>query len=271
MKEEKVNINGDIIYVLISDIDEKKETVVLIHGLGESHVCFAEAFEMLPDFNIVVMDLPGYGNSEPSKSGDHKTATQAERVFKVLTKIKIRDFCLIGHSWGGDVRTLMCKQDKDMRVKKYINVEGDVHTGNVIMSEIVSEKFNKLPLGEFKQWLKGKGFAVEFPFKWKIAAGLRYFASVRICDPSVYGQTATEIYGMYKTIDENGVIEWGRDFQKLIIPHVYCWGSNSINDPGAIRFIRQIENHLFVGASHWLMMDSREEFYKFVNYFFNKQ
>lgn len=271
MEEHRVKIDGDKIYVLRSEFIQDRETIVCIPGLGESHVCFAEAFQKLKDFNVIVMDLPGFGNSKPSASGKHDTRRQATRALQVIDELKIQRLILIGHSWGGDVGTNMCAIDaEEGRIKKFINVEGDIHCGNVIMSKRVCEVFKNSTLEDFENWLlKKDGFVEEFVMDWGHAAGIRYLASVRICSPKVYGETACEINGLHSSKDENDIIEWGKTFASLRIPKIYCWGTESIKKDSTKKFIKQLDNRSFIGANHWVMMDSGAEFYKFVSYYIN--
>ena len=47
-------------------IDPKKETVVLLHGSGLSHIVWSLTEQYLSNhsFNVISLDLPGHGNSE---------------------------------------------------------------------------------------------------------------------------------------------------------------------------------------------------------------
>ena len=68
----------------------------------------------------------------------------------------ISSFTLIGHSWGGDVGTEMCVIDEatgGRRVDQFINVEGDIHCDNVIMSKTVSIEFAERNPEDFAKWL----------------------------------------------------------------------------------------------------------------------
>ena len=46
--------------------DKNKETIVLIHGSGQSHVVWSLTEEYLSSkgYNVLTIDLPGHGNSE---------------------------------------------------------------------------------------------------------------------------------------------------------------------------------------------------------------
>ncbi len=80
--------------------DKKKHTVILIHGSGLSHIVWSLTEQYLTNqgFNVISLDLPGHGNSE----GNCLTSIEniAEWLEKVINKIKIENFSLIGHSQG---------------------------------------------------------------------------------------------------------------------------------------------------------------------------
>ncbi len=90
--------------VFCSDVgqsfDKNKDTVVLIHGSGQSHVVWSLTTQFLSDqnYNVFTLDFPGHGNSE----GDSlKTIEEmAEWLEKVIIKIGINNLTLAGHSQG---------------------------------------------------------------------------------------------------------------------------------------------------------------------------
>ncbi len=273
MEESYVQISDATVYVLQTSILPNRKTICFVHGLGESHVCFSEAFSYLQhEYNIVVPDVPGYGRS-PTPQNDFSTRTQAKRILEALAKLGVQRFSLVGHSWGGDIGTEMCAVDEG-RIEKYANVEGDVHVGNLIMSNQTQEAFAKLSKEDFEKWLYQGGFPdlygglPHMAMGWGISAGIRYLASVRLATPEVFGSTAKEIYSLQSTKRNDGWIKWGDIFASLEIPKVYCWGSNSVSQE-IIDILEQenIVHKKFEGASHWVMMDKAEEFYGFMRGF----
>ena len=45
---------------------KKKETLILLHGSGQSHVVWSLTSQYISDqnYNVITLDLPGHGNSE---------------------------------------------------------------------------------------------------------------------------------------------------------------------------------------------------------------
>jgi pimeloyl-ACP methyl ester carboxylesterase len=264
--EKWLDIDGDQLYCLSTEFKESQETLVLIHGLGESHLCFADAFDWLPNYNLIMFDLCGYGYS-PASVTSHSTETQAKRILKALEQLKVHDCFLLGHSWGGDTSTLVCKYDTKGIVRGFINAEGGVHEENIILSQIIAEQYSELSSDEFSKWVKGTGFSQRFAMSWSHGAGIKYLSSVRRCEPVVLGNTASEIYAQHATQDMRGVVSWGQVYENLSIPKVYFWGTQSLSGcERATKFISTLNNVSFEGANHWVQNEP-SKFYEEVNKF----
>ncbi len=82
------------------EYDSKKETIILLHGSGQSHVVWSLTSQYLSDqnYNIFTLDFPGHGNSEGESL--KSIETMAEWLEKVTNKIGLKRFSLAGHSQG---------------------------------------------------------------------------------------------------------------------------------------------------------------------------
>jgi len=79
------------------------KTLVLLHGFTESGKIWKNFVkELVTDFRVIVIDLPGHGKSE-GLGGIHTMELQAEVVHQVLKARKVRKCIMIGHSMGGYV------------------------------------------------------------------------------------------------------------------------------------------------------------------------
>ena len=83
-----------------SSFDPKKETLIILHGSGQSHVVWSLADQYLSDegFNIFTLDLPGHGNSEGNSL--NTIEEMAEWLDKVVIKIGIQNLSILAHSQG---------------------------------------------------------------------------------------------------------------------------------------------------------------------------
>ncbi|WP_375322554.1 alpha/beta hydrolase [Aliivibrio logei] len=266
LNEQWLDIDDDKLYCLSTQFESSKKTVVFIHGLGESHLCFVDALDYLAQYNLVMFDMCGYGYS-PASNISHTTKFQALRVLKALDLLEVKKCVLIGHSWGGDVGTLACNLDDQNRIDGFINAEGGLHEESIILSKIISDKYRSTDKVEFESWVHGDGFAKQFSFFWGHSAGIKYLSSLRRCSSTVLGETASEIYAQHKTLDSRGVVEWGQMYENLDLPKCYFWGTNSLDEcKEALNFINSLENIPFQNANHWVQNDA-PLFYKEVDKF----
>jgi pimeloyl-ACP methyl ester carboxylesterase len=77
-------------------------TVLMLHGLGGDHRGLLEMAEALPDVNVVLPDLPGYGDSAPL-SRPHTLANYAQAVEDVRVELGLGACHLVGHSLGASI------------------------------------------------------------------------------------------------------------------------------------------------------------------------
>ena len=75
--------------------------LILLHGFMENLFIWEEMeAELLKNFKLVKIDLPGHGKSEVF-SEIHTMELMAEKVKEVTDYLKIEQFHLLGHSMGG--------------------------------------------------------------------------------------------------------------------------------------------------------------------------
>jgi len=90
--------------VFVSDagqgIVKNKDTIVLLHGSGLSHIVWSltEQYLSNQNYNVLAIDLPGHGNSE----GECLKSIEeiSDWLEKVFNKLNIFKLTIIGHSQG---------------------------------------------------------------------------------------------------------------------------------------------------------------------------
>ena len=104
-------------------IDKKKETIVLLHGSGLSHIVWSltEQYLSNQNYNVLSIDLPGHGNS------DGKSLKSIEGISnwleKVFNELNISNITIIGHSQGCLEALEYCSK-YSKRVKRLVFVGG---------------------------------------------------------------------------------------------------------------------------------------------------
>jgi pimeloyl-ACP methyl ester carboxylesterase len=90
--------------VFVSDagkgISNNKDTIVLLHGSGLSHIVWSltEQYLSNQNYNIVAIDLPGHGNSEGKSLKSIEEIS--EWLEKAFIELNISKITIIGHSQG---------------------------------------------------------------------------------------------------------------------------------------------------------------------------
>ncbi|MDA9604756.1 alpha/beta hydrolase [Candidatus Pelagibacter sp.] len=113
--------------VFVSDagqgINKNKESIVLLHGSGLSHIVWSLTEQYLSnlDYNVLAIDLPGHGNSKG------KSLQSIEEISiwleKVLNELGISNITIIGHSQGC-LEALEYYSKYSKRVKRLVFIGG---------------------------------------------------------------------------------------------------------------------------------------------------
>lgn len=80
-------------------------TLVFVHGLCCDSEYWARYFKMSSKkYGVVLVDLRGHGKSEkPSNEDAYKIENFKDDIIQLLSALKLKDYFLIGHSFGGFV------------------------------------------------------------------------------------------------------------------------------------------------------------------------
>ncbi len=94
----------------------KGDDVILLHGWGQNiEMMNPLGKELMKDYRVTVIDLPGHGNSaepkEPLFINDF-----SEILKEILEKLKIKNPIIIGHSFGGRVAIVFAEKYKTKKV-----------------------------------------------------------------------------------------------------------------------------------------------------------
>jgi pimeloyl-ACP methyl ester carboxylesterase len=76
----------------------------MLHGFSadkDNWLRFAKHFT--DDFNVVIPDMAGHGDTGFDKSWDYSTPVQATRLVKIIEQLNIERVHVIGHSMGGSI------------------------------------------------------------------------------------------------------------------------------------------------------------------------
>ncbi len=102
---EKKSITLDFGEIVYLENDVKSDiTLVFVHGFGGNKDTWVRTIVEWDDrYHIIVVDLPGHGESVSKNTLGYTITDQAERLHLFLETKNVKDFYLFGHSMGGAV------------------------------------------------------------------------------------------------------------------------------------------------------------------------
>jgi pimeloyl-ACP methyl ester carboxylesterase len=93
---------GKIVY--LENSVKSDETLLFVHGFGGNKDTWNRLIEALDEeYHVIVVDLPGHGESISEKTLGYTMSEQAERVYSFVEAKDLKGFYLFGHSMGGAI------------------------------------------------------------------------------------------------------------------------------------------------------------------------
>jgi pimeloyl-ACP methyl ester carboxylesterase len=99
-----IEVRGQLVHLRDEGPQDDPLPLVLIHGTSASlHTWDGWVKVLKPRKRIITMDLPAFGLTGPSATGDYRGDTYARFVLDVLDQLKVKRFAIGGNSLGGEV------------------------------------------------------------------------------------------------------------------------------------------------------------------------
>jgi len=227
-------------------------TVLWIHGLGESGLCFESVITdpRLEGWEHLVPDLPGYGKS-PWPQVPMSMFAYADHLGEWLLATERRPVVVVGHSMGGVIGTFLAERFPE-RVRMFIDVEGNISESDCTTSGQVADRSRD-------DFLR-TGFEALLQVVWREGkddpAFRLYYPSLRICDPRCLYLNSVEL------VDLSGEEMLAIRLSSLKMAHLYVYGaaggtgerSQELLERAGVRSIGVSE------AGHWPFLDRPDEF-----------
>ena len=238
------------------DPPEPVGTVLYIHGLGESGLCYERlmADSRLAAWRHEAVDLAGYGKSgwteAPLSLSEHATGLAAWVEQHLGGPLVI-----VGHSMGGVIGTFLCERLGE-KVHGFINVEGNISSADCGYSG-QALKF------DLAEWLD-RGFdevldAIYAHDGESVEVRRAYGASILMCDPRAYHRNSEDLVAISRSET------LAQRLAAIAAPKLYVHGV-----PRGIcqRSLELLANHGVAcvavggadGAGHWPFLDQHDSF-----------
>lgn len=112
MRGEFIDVGGERLYYYAAGVRGAGVPVVFLHGFPtSSRLWHAVVRDFPPGHRLVVVDLPGYGRSDPPHAGSGCQA-HADAVIALLDELRIERTALVGHGLGGAVAQAVALTDQ---------------------------------------------------------------------------------------------------------------------------------------------------------------
>jgi pimeloyl-ACP methyl ester carboxylesterase len=242
----KVNYQGKQFELSARHKETGGELILFLHGLGCTKESFDDAFDFpqFADYQLLAIDLVGYGGSSKPQDFSYSMEDQAEIAGLILDEIEIQRIHVVAHSMGGAIGLLLVENISD-RLASFINIEG-----NLIAEDcgLVSRNTAGIPFEEFRDTvfdkLRSKG-----PKPWREL-------SVK-SDPLGFHRSSISL------------VEWSdcekllEVFRRLDVTRAYVYGDQNA-DMDIIPRLEGIRKIAVSNSGHFVMNDNPAEFYALV-------
>lgn len=129
-------------------------TIVFIHGLGNYAMVWKRQVEQLKHhFRCIAIDLPGNGYSDRADF-DYSMNFFAGCIYDFITKLRLKDVCIAGHSMGGQIAmTLLLNEPNAAKhmilcapagFETFSSFERTMYTSTIQMADMFSTEENSL-------------------------------------------------------------------------------------------------------------------------------
>ncbi len=109
LEKNSVDI-GEMKISLLQNHNPSRPTILMLHGFSADKINwirFAKYFTQ--DFNLIIPDLAGHGDTGFNQNWDYSTPKQAQRLVSLLDKLSIDKVHIIGNSMGGAIAAQFAK------------------------------------------------------------------------------------------------------------------------------------------------------------------
>ena len=224
---------------------EERETVLFIHGAGGGQYTWSYQkgyFER--QFNPIVIELPGHGESEGE--GEQDIARYAEYVHSFIQALGLPKVFLIGHSMGGAiVQTLALAHPEVMKGIVLVGTGSRLKVLDIIRDGI------KNNFGETVKKINELSYSQKAP-PILIERGV---SDLMRCQPEV-------LYGDYYACDRFDIM---KDVEKIHLPTLILCGENDQLTP--LKYSQFLQSRIngsklevLSNAGHMVMMESPQAF-----------
>lgn len=144
---QTISILGSTVYYWTFHPGSDK-TVVALHGFRGTHHGLQKIIDALPDYTIIVPDLPGFGRSTPMTDRPHDIAGYGEFAWQFIQAVASASPLVLGHSFGTIIAAQLAAAHPGL-IHQLILINPIVTKDSAAFKPAIS-------VGRFYYWLGGR-------------------------------------------------------------------------------------------------------------------
>jgi pimeloyl-ACP methyl ester carboxylesterase len=115
-----IDIDGTSVCYYSNERVSERPTLLLLHGFSADKSIWHRFAKLAKDdFNLVIPDLLGHGETPYSKTQSHTLHAQTKMLMQLMSALKVEQYCVAGNSMGGMIAMQLLLSDND-RLEKAI-------------------------------------------------------------------------------------------------------------------------------------------------------
>ncbi|UZE96314.1 alpha/beta fold hydrolase [Alkalimarinus alittae] len=233
------------------------QTLLLIHGFGAAKENWIRFSAQLTDrFHVVIIDLPGHGESSQDLTFNYGLEHQVEFVHQIVQTLGLGQFNIAGNSMGGAIAALYAANyPNEIRTVALYDPAG-IHDVESDLEKHLREGVNPLIVSDTESFERLLKFAMEKPpfIPWPITEAAAAKASQKQkINAKIFTDISSGDRALFKT-----------EIAKINTPTLIIWGTEDrvINVKNADAFEQLIKGStkiIMQGIGHVPMMEVPKE------------
>lgn len=259
-KMEFVEVLGYNIRILRFEKKASSKTIILLHGLGASIERWSELWPFLQNYNVIVLDLIGFGYSDKPLI-EYTVDFFVQFLEELFTKLNVKNPIIIGSSFGGQLVLEYSLKHRDFFEKiVLVSPAGTLERPTYVLSQyIFSGLYPTLEnvQNAFQMMANNPSYLVdENTVK-------DYINRMRLPN-SKYALISTLLAMRRDQSLQKRLVE-------ITIPTLVIWGSEDTTIPVEnLEYFKQmpvVETHIMEGCGHTPYVEKPKEFYEIIKEF----
>lgn len=186
----------------------KKDPLVILHGWGGSSNSWSKIIDSLSEkYTVICPDLPGFGKSDDPKRA-WNINEYSDFILNFLDKLKINDFYLLGHSFGGGI-AIKITAKKPQLIKKLILCDAAIVRAKERLTP--RQKIVKLGAKIVKPLKNNKIIESIKPLAYRLAGTKDYFSANNLMKETFKKVRREDLRAFASYIKKPTLIIWGEN------------------------------------------------------------